>query len=120
MSRSGLFPIHRRGAPIDDVQEDLRALRGHLAELADQVSDLLSAKSTETVGQIRKQMRRAGRMGSNTALEVAGRARDTAGAVHEAADEMFDQMGGVVQRHPMKVLAVSLGLVLLLAMAWRR
>ena len=120
MSRSGLFPLHRRGAPIDDVQADLRALRGHLAELADQVSDLLSAKSTETVSQIRSQMRRAGRIGSGTALEVAGRARATAGAVQEAADEIMDRMGGAVQRHPMTVVAVSLGLVLLLAMAWRR
>jgi hypothetical protein len=120
MSRSGLFPIHRRGEPIDNIQEDLRSLRGHLAELADQISDLLSTKSTETASQIRHQMRRAGRMGSGTALEMAGRARHTAGAVQEAADEVFDRMGGAVQRHPMTVLAVSLGVVLLLAMAWRR
>jgi ElaB/YqjD/DUF883 family membrane-anchored ribosome-binding protein len=120
MTRSGLFPLRRRGEPIDDIQKDLHALREHLAQLADQVSDLLSAKSSDTVTHIRNQVRRAGRMSSGTALEVAGRARETAGAVQEAADEILDRMGGVVQKHPLTVVALSLGVIVLLAMTWRR
>jgi hypothetical protein len=121
MSRTGLFTTRRpRGAPLEDLHDDLHALRQHTAQLADQISDLLSAKGNETIAQMRKQVQRAGKLGGSTALDLAGRARGTVEAARDTTEEVLDRMGVAIQKHPLAVIAASLGLFLVLAMAWRR
>jgi ElaB/YqjD/DUF883 family membrane-anchored ribosome-binding protein len=93
-------------ASVDNVQDDLKALKNDMSKLAQQVVNLASDKSNEAIRRAKKQI-----------SDTAGEATE---AVREVRDTFADAVEESVRERPYTTLALAVGLGFILGAVWRR
>jgi ElaB/YqjD/DUF883 family membrane-anchored ribosome-binding protein len=93
-------------ASVDNVQDDLKALKNDVSKLAQQVVNLASDKGNEAFRRAKKQIG-----------ETAGEASE---AVREVRDTFADAVEESVRERPYTTLALAVGLGFILGAVWRR
>jgi ElaB/YqjD/DUF883 family membrane-anchored ribosome-binding protein len=99
------FPKNISGS-VDNVQDDLKALRNDMSKLAQQVVNLASDKGGDAIRRAKKQI-----------SDTAGEATD---AVRDVRDTFADAVEDSLKDRPYTTLALAVGLGFILGAAWRR
>lgn len=96
----------KTSASVDDVQDDLKALKDDVSKLAQQVVGLAGEKGNQAFRRAKKQIGETASEATDAVREV----RDTfAGAVEDSLHE-----------RPYTTLALAVGLGFIIGAAWRR
>ncbi len=93
-------------ASVDNVQDDLKALKNDMSKLAQQVVNMASDKGGDAFRKAKKQIG-----------DAAGEATD---AVREVRDTFADAVEDSLKERPYTTLALAVGLGFILGAAWRR
>jgi ElaB/YqjD/DUF883 family membrane-anchored ribosome-binding protein len=96
----------KTSAGVNDVQDDLRALKDDVSKLAQQVVNLASDKGSDAFRKAKKQI-----------SDTAGEATD---AVRDVRDTFADAVEDSLKERPYTTLALAVGLGFILGAAWRR
>lgn len=115
------MPAKRKSAEsIDDIQNDLYSLREDVSNLAEQVTQLLSDKSEDVVGDLKERITRM-RDTIDGALSGAGdRGRAAVRDARESIDGVTESIEESVRERPLTMLALALGVGLILGKVLRR
>ena len=98
--------VRKTSAGVNDVQDDLKALKNDVSKLAQQVVNLASDEGHKAFRRAKKQIGETASDATDAVREV----RDTfAGAVEESLSE-----------RPYTTLALAVGLGFIIGAAWRR
>ncbi len=107
-------------ATIEDIQQNLDALRDDLGTLAGQVSELLTDKSDDVIDDVSKRISRIRENINGAMSEVGTRGRAAAQDMKENLDGLTDSLEGSIREHPFTMLALALGLGVVVGTTLRR
>ena len=110
----------KTASAVDEIHDDLYALREDIGHLADQVTELLSDKGDEVLGDVKQRVSQIRRSIDSAILEVGARGRAAAGDAKDSVDALGETLEGSVREHPIATLALAVGLGLLIGKTWRR
>jgi ElaB/YqjD/DUF883 family membrane-anchored ribosome-binding protein len=100
-------------AASGDMQQDLEALRGDVAKLAQQLSSIVGSRGNAA-------WRRATSRVEGVVSDVQGKGMEAVDAVREVGDNMVDAIDESLQKRPYTTLALAVGLGFLFGATWRR
>ena len=104
-------------ATASAVRGDLQMLRDDLAQLTKQATYLLSASGHEAVGEVTTRMRRMRDTIDETVSAAGDRSRE---ALSDASENVGQVLDETLRKHPVAIVALTLGLGFLFGAACRR
>lgn len=105
---------------IDEIQSDLYALRDDVSNLADQVTQLLSDKGEDVVGDLKERIARIRESIDGTITGVGERGRAAVHDAKESLDGFTETVEESIRERPLTMLALALGLGVLFGRTMRR
>lgn len=104
-------------AKVQDIQGDLQQLRDDVAQLAKQMTALLSASGEEALDEVKARVRKA-------RDQVDGAVADAGERGREMFEDVSDSVGAAIEEslreRPLTTIGLALGLGFLFGTAWRR
>ena len=115
-----MAPKRKAPATVDEIQDDLYAVREDMAKLADHMTELLGGKSDDVVDEMKQ---RVGRLRESIDAAISG--VDTGGrsALRDAKHnlrEFNDTLEDSVRDRPFTMLALAVGLGIVVGSTLRR
>jgi ElaB/YqjD/DUF883 family membrane-anchored ribosome-binding protein len=108
------------GTTTTDVEQQLEVLRDDIAELTQQVSNLLNQTKDSAMAQVKSQAQRARASVDGALSDMQDKGRETVDAFRDVADTFGDAVDDSLKRRPYATLAIVAGLGFLFGAAWRR
>ena len=108
------------GTTTADVEQQLEVLRDDIAELTQQVSNLLNQTKDSAMAQVKSQAQRARASVDGALSDMQDKGRETVDAFRDVADTFGDAVDDSLKRRPYATLAIVAGLGFLFGAAWRR
>ena len=113
-ARDGLREASKAASSTSgDIQDDLQALRNDLAQLVEQVSEVLADKGNAA-------WRRAKTSVDGIVSDAQDKGRDAVGAVRDVSDNFVGAIDVSLKERPYTTLAIVAGLGFLFGATWRR
>jgi len=113
-AREGLREVGKAAsAASSDIQKDLQALRDDLARLAEQVGEIVTAKSNAA-------WRRAKTSVDGVVSDAQDKGRDAAHAMRDVSDNFVDAVDESIKNRPYATLALVAAAGFIFGAAWRR
>ncbi len=116
---SASAPRQSNGTTPADVEKQLDVLRGDIAELTEQMADLVTHIKDDTMAQVKSQARRAKASVDSAFGDIQDKGRETVDAFREVADTFGDAVEDSLKRRPYATLAIVAGIGFLFGAAWR-
>jgi ElaB/YqjD/DUF883 family membrane-anchored ribosome-binding protein len=113
-------PPATNGTTPGDTEKQLEMIRADIAQLTQQVADLVSHTKDDTMAQVRNQVRRAKAQADSVVSDVKESGREAVDAFREVADTFGDAIEDSLKRRPYATLAMVAGIGFLFGVAWRR
>jgi ElaB/YqjD/DUF883 family membrane-anchored ribosome-binding protein len=108
------------GTTTADVEQQLEVLRDDIAELTEQVSNLVNHAKDSAMAQVKSQAQRARASVDGALSDMQDKGRETVDAFRDVADTFGDAIDDSLKRRPYATLAIVAGLGFLIGAAWRR
>ena len=108
------------GTTPGDVEKQLETLRADIAQLNQQMADLLSQTKDTTMAQVKSQVRRAKEQADSVISDAKESGREAIDAFRDVADTFGDAIDDSLKRRPYATLAMVAGIGFLFGAAWRR
>jgi ElaB/YqjD/DUF883 family membrane-anchored ribosome-binding protein len=108
------------GTTPGDIEKQLETIRADIAQLAQQVSDLIGEAKDDTMAQVREQVRRAKAQADSVLSGAKDSGREAVDAFRDVADTFGDALEDSLKRRPYATLAMAAGIGFLFGVAWRR
>lgn len=107
------------GTSTADMEKQVEVLRKDVAQLTQQVADLISRKKDETMSQVKSEFRTAQAKVDSAISDVSAKGRETIDAFSDVADTFGDAVDDSLRKRPYATLAVVAGIGFLLGAVWR-
>ncbi len=111
---------HPAPAAADDIRHDLEALRDDVGHLAQQVADLVSTTSSDTLSEAKAQIFRIRDHIDDLITGANTKGREAADAMRDVTDNVTNAVEESLQTRPFTTLALAAGLGFVLGAIWRR
>jgi ElaB/YqjD/DUF883 family membrane-anchored ribosome-binding protein len=108
------------GTTPGDIEKQLETIRADVAQLTQQMADLVSQTKDDTMAQVRSQVRRAKAQADSVVSDVKESGREAVDAFRDVADTFGDAIEDSLKRRPYATLAMVAGIGFLFGAAWRR
>jgi len=108
------------GTTPADVEKQLEVLRGDIAELTQQVADLIGQAKDDAMAQVKGQARRAKATVDSALSDAQETGREAVDAFRDVADTFGDAVEDSLKKRPYATLAMVAGIGFLFGAAWRR
>jgi ElaB/YqjD/DUF883 family membrane-anchored ribosome-binding protein len=113
-AREGLREVGKAAsAASGDIQKDLQALRDDLSRLAEQVGEIVAAKSNAA-------WRRAKTSVDGVVSDAQDKGREAAHAVRDVSDNFVEAVDESIKNRPYATLALVAAVGFIFGAAWRR
>ena len=96
-----------------EIQADLEVLRRDVANLAQQIADILANKGNAAWGRAKSNLR-------GVMSDAEGQGHEAVAAVREVGDHMVEAIDKSLKERPYTTLALAAGLGFLFGATWRR
>jgi ElaB/YqjD/DUF883 family membrane-anchored ribosome-binding protein len=93
---------------IDEIEQDLQAMRDDVTRLAQQVAALLSAAGSEPLRDVEAH------------IDAADSGREAVDAVRDTTASAVGALKDIVSKRPFATFAIAIGLGFLFGATWRR
>jgi len=107
-------------ATVEDIRDDLQALREDIAHLADQVGDSVAETSDTALNEAKAQLRR---IKDNVDAMISGageKGREASEAVRDVTDNFAEAVEESLRSRPLTTLAMAVGIGFVFGAVWRR
>jgi len=108
------------GTTPADVEKQLETIRDDIAELTQQVADLIGQAKDDTMAQVKSQVRSAKAQVDSALSGAQESGREAVDAFRDVADTFGDALEDSLKRRPYATLAVAAGIGFLFGAVWRR
>jgi|SRR5581483_2041546 len=108
------------GTTPGDVERQLETIRADIAQLTQQVSDLINQAKDDTMTQVKDQVRRAKAQADSVISGAKDSGREAVDAFRDVADTFGDALEDSLKRRPYATLAMAAGIGFLFGVAWKR
>ena len=108
------------GTTPADVEKQLETLREDIAELTQQVADLIGQAKDDAMAQVKRQAKRAQATADSVLSDAKDTGREAVDAFREVADTFGDAIEDSLKKRPYATLAMVAGIGFLFGAAWRR
>jgi ElaB/YqjD/DUF883 family membrane-anchored ribosome-binding protein len=96
-----------------EMQSDVQKLREDFQRLADQVSEILTARGTAAWSRAKSNV-------DDVLADAQDKGRDAASAVREVSDHFVEALDESIKKRPYTTLAIVAGIAFLFGATWRR
>jgi ElaB/YqjD/DUF883 family membrane-anchored ribosome-binding protein len=108
------------GTTAADVDKQLDVIRNDVAELTQQVGNLVTQIKDDAMAQVKSQARRAQASVDGALSDMQDKGREAVDSFREVADTFGDAIEDSLKRRPYATLAIVAGIGFLFGAAWRR
>jgi ElaB/YqjD/DUF883 family membrane-anchored ribosome-binding protein len=108
------------GTTAGDVDKQLDVIRNDVAELTQQVGNLVTQIKDDAMAQVKSQARRAQASVDGALSDMQDKGREAVDSFREVADTFGDAIEDSLKRRPYATLAIVAGIGFLFGAAWRR
>ncbi len=108
------------GTTPGDIEKQLETIRADVAQLTQQVSDLIGQAKDDTMAQVKDQVRRAKAQADSVISGAKDSGREAVDAFRDVADTFGDAIDDSLKRRPYATLAMVAGIGFLFGAEWRR
>jgi ElaB/YqjD/DUF883 family membrane-anchored ribosome-binding protein len=122
MVTAGSAPASRsgNGTTTGDVDKQLDVIRDDIAELTQQMANLVTHVKDEAMAQVKGQAQRAKASVDGALSDMQDKGREAVDSFRDVADTFGDAIEDSLKRRPYATLAIVAGLGFLFGAAWRR